>query len=146
MVEHNLPPPTHIALVICDSVYHDSAGKRALVGLFDRIEASGFPAVHSHFCVFVAITSTRHNSHCKLEIVNSREEPIVTMESPITGGTPRAILEIIFELNNVSFPAAGQYMIRFFGNDQILGQRPIEIVSMTEPDNSDEDQEYDLRG
>ena len=39
--------PSPISLVVCDNVYRELGGKSALVGLFNRITSSRFPAKHS---------------------------------------------------------------------------------------------------
>ena len=81
--------PTGIALVLCDNVYHDSHGKRALVGLFNQITSTDFPAVQPRMCVMVSLTSLRPQTECKLDIVHSEtEEPVVEMGGPLPQDDP----------------------------------------------------------
>ena len=128
----NVPAPVAIALVVCDNVDQSSSGKRALVGLFDRISAVRFPAVHPRLCVYVSITDVRRFTHCKLDIVHGEtDKPIVVSQGPMPEeGGPIAVWALVFELEGLQFPEPGTYFVRFFGNDQILVQRPIEVIEL----------------
>lgn len=125
-----IPPPTGIALVVCDNVYTDSGGKRALIGLFNQIIATSFPAFHHRLCAFVSLTSLRPQTVCKLEIVDAEtDEPIVSMQGPLRDDNPTTILDLVFELHGVTFPHPGVYFVRFGGQDRVLMERPLEVVA-----------------
>ena len=127
-----LPAPTPIALVLCDNVYRDSRGKQALIGLFNKITAQKFPATHSKLCAYVAITSIRPDSQCRLEIVDaSSDETVCALMGPAPPvPTPTAVLELVFELNMVTFQRPGRYYVRFLGNNQPLMERPFDVVQI----------------
>jgi len=133
--ESRLPPPTGIAIVVCDNVYTDSGGKRALVGLFNKISSSQFPAIHNRLCVFVSLTSLRLTTVCKLEIVHAEtDEAIVEMQGPLPHDNPTTICDMVFELRGLQFPEPGKYFIRFSGKDGItLLERPIEVALISTP-------------
>lgn len=128
----SLPPPTPIALVLCDNVYQDSNGKQALVGLFQKIYADSFPALHPRMCAYVSITSVRPNTNCSLDIINAEtDEAIVELRGPAPEGMgPNQVWEVVFELPMIAFPEPGKYYVRFLGNDQVLMQRPFTVVDM----------------
>jgi hypothetical protein len=127
------PPPTAIALVVCDNVYQDRSGKRALIGLFNRIVASKFPARHGKLCVYISLTSLRPQTKCRLDVVDAAtNEPILSMEGPIPGDNPTTICDMVFELGELTFPRPGLYFFRFWGGDQVIVQRPIEVLQRGE--------------
>ena len=127
------PKPVGIALVICDNVYKDSTGKRALIGLFNEIRTAAFPANHNRLCVLVSLTDLRPHTVCKLDVVHAEtDEPVIEMEGPLPVEDPTTICDLVFELRELQFPSAGTYYIRFFGNEQILIQRPIEVIHMSQ--------------
>jgi len=135
MSEHkttNLPPPTPIALVLCDNVYRDSNGKQALIGLFNKIFASKFPAVHPRMCAYVSITSIRPNTVCSLDIINAETDvPVIEIQGPAPDNIgPTGVWEVVFELPPVSFPEAGQYYVRFLGSHHVLMQRPFDVLDI----------------
>jgi hypothetical protein len=139
-----LPKPVGIALVLCDNVYTESAGKQALIGLFNRIMAKKFPATHPRLCVFVSLTEVMPGTKCQLDIVHSEtDEPVVRIEGPMPEGPgPIAVWDVVFPLETLVFMEPGTYYVRFFGNGQIILQRPFEVVLIDgrnshEPDKRD---------
>ncbi len=84
-------------------------------------------------CVFVSLTELRKQTECKLDIVRSNDhEPILKMGGPLPQDSPTTIRDLVLELNNVTFPEPGAYIVRFFGHDRILAQRPISVVGVDE--------------
>ena len=128
----NLPPPTPIALVLCDNVYRDSNGKQALVGLFNKILANKFPALHPRMCAYVSITSIRPNTNCSLDIINAEtNDPLISVRGPAPPGIgPTTVWDVVFELPPLTFQTAGKYYVRFLGNEQVLMQRPFEVINI----------------
>ncbi len=134
-----LPPPTSIALVVCDNVYQESGGKRALVGLFNQVFSTEFPAHHHKVCVFVSITSLRPGTICKLDIVNAETDAaVVSVQGPLPDDQPTTVCDLVFELRNLVFTEPGTYYVRFWGNDHILMQRPMEVLQLS-PQGAEED-------
>lgn len=125
-----LPKPVPIALVVCDNVYTEPGGKQALVGLFNRISARKFPAIHPRLCVFVSLTEALPGTKCKLDIVHAEtDEPVLAAEGPMPRDLgPIAVWDLVFRFENVHFKEPGKYYVRFFGNDTIILQRPFEVA------------------
>jgi hypothetical protein len=128
-------PPGAIALVVCDSVYESTDGKRALVGLFTKISARQFPTVHGKLCVYVSVTNVKPATACKVEIVNGEtDQTIVSAEGPMPDANdPLAIWDLVFEFRNLVFPEPGKYYVRFFGNDHLLLERPFQVDKLSAP-------------
>ena len=125
--------PVAIALVICDSLYQDiPGGKPALVGLFSNITAHRFPATHPRMCVYVAVTDVKPRTAFRLDVVNAETDAMVAkLEGPPPSDlTPLQILEMQFDLRNLLFPSAGVYYIRFWGNNNLILQRPLELIEI----------------
>ena len=121
--------PTPIALVVCDNIYSEPGGKTALVGLFGGIVASSFPARHPRMAVFASLTGLRSDAIAKLEIVHAEtEDVIVSAQGPFPDGyTPLTVVDMNFIFNNVVFPSAGTYYIRFWANEHLIVMRPFEV-------------------
>lgn len=127
--------PSPIALIVCDSIYSDSAsGKTALVGLFTGITAVEFPAVHPRLAIFASLTGLRERSHARVEIVHTETDEIVaTVAGPFPQGvTPLTIVDLSFVMENTRFPAKGRYEVRFWVNDHILMCRPFNLRKLGE--------------
>jgi hypothetical protein len=140
-----LPPPQGLALLLCDNLYVDRRGKRALVGLFNRITAPEFPATHARMVVFVSVTDLRPNSVLKLDISDAEtDEPLFQAEGPPPEEAgPIAILDLVFDIENLTLPREGIYWVRFWGNNRPVIERPIEVVKR-ERHAADEENEHAL--
>lgn len=131
--------PSPIALVVCDNVYTEPGGKAALVGLFNRITFSRFPAKHPRLCVYASATDFRPNTVIKLDVVHSETDHVVAavIGSP-PDPNPTTICDFTFSLRGLVFPEPGRYYIRLWGNEHLLLQRPFEVVLVTGNTKEDE--------
>ena len=123
--------PSPIALVVCDTIYQEPGGKLALVGLFNGVVATQFPAGHARLAVFASATGVRPNSHAKIEIVHAENETrvVVSAEGPFpVDANPLSIVDLSFIFNNLVFPEAGTYYVRFWGNNNLLLMRPFQVA------------------
>lgn len=116
--------------MVCDNVYRESGGKQALVGLFNRITTPSLPAMHPRMCVYASVTDIRPGTILVLEIVHSEtDEVVVRLEGPPPKPVdPTTICDLVFELNGLKFPRTGRYYIVLHGNNQLLLQRPFDVV------------------
>jgi len=106
-------PPLGIALILCDSIITDAkAGKNSLIGLFNNINCTTLPSVHARFCVFAQLTNGRGQQNIDVRCQSLQDEEIIFQ----TGGevkfqNPNQVIEIQFELINLTFPHAGMYSV-----------------------------------
>ena len=124
--------PSPIALVVCDSIYQEPTGKTALIGLFNEIRASKFPARHGRLCVFVSVTDVRPGTQFKLNLVHAEtDHEVARLQGPPPGGLePTSICDFSFVMENLVFQEPGRHYIQFWGNDHLLLQRPFEVVKI----------------
>lgn len=125
--------PQPIALVICDNIYSDAGGKRALVGLFNRIstlDQTG-PIIQRRMVIYVSMTEVYRHSVVCIDCVDAESEQVIfEMKTPPAPANinPTTIFELEFELRDLVFPDSGTYYIRFSANGAPLLQRPIEVI------------------
>lgn len=123
--------PTPIALIVCDNIYEEPHGKKALVGLFNNISAKNFPAYHPRLAVFASLTGLREGSRAMLDIVNAESdgEVVVSASGPFPSGvTPLIVVDMEFIFNDVCFKEEGMYFVRLWSNGHLLMQRPFNVV------------------
>ena len=117
----SVPPPYPLAMVICDSIWHDrGTGKRFLLGCFSTIHATDFPATHPVMAVYVAITNGRGAVPFKIQLVDADEErePLWIAEAEIEFTDPRSVVELEFVMKGVTFPEPGEYRFQLFASGQ----------------------------
>ena len=124
--------PQPIAIVVCDNVYHDSFGKRALVGMFSEIvttQTDG-PVVHPKMVIYVAFTEVYPRCEVEILIEDSESDRVIcSLKTPPAPPevNPTDIYEFEFEVMNLSFPSIGTYFIQFKANGTTMLQRPIKV-------------------
>ena len=127
------PPPTLLALIICDQIIQDPAtGKHSLLGLFSRISTKAFPCTHPRLNVFISLTDGHGKASGQLRVVrkDAPEEapPQMQLSGTIEFPSPLAVVELVFTISNLPLPAAGRYSCDFYCNGALLGSRPFEAV------------------
>ena len=131
-MEQQQPPPTLLALLVCDQVIQDAMTKKhSLIGLFSRISAKGFPCTHPQLHVFVSLTDGHGRAQGQLRLVRKDAEPaapVLQLAGAIEFPNPLAVIELVFNIGNLTLPAPGRYSFDFYCNDVLLGSRPFEVV------------------
>jgi len=105
--------PIGIALVLCDSIITDAkTGKNSLIGLFNNININSLPAAHPRFCVFGQLTNGQGKQAIEVRCHSLQKEEVIFQ----TGGevefhNPNQVIEIQFELMNLTFSYDGMYTV-----------------------------------
>jgi hypothetical protein len=96
----------------CDNFIIDIAGKYSLIGVFDRIGAMSFPAVHRSMTVVYALTGVPHTSDSAVVTVWTPQDTILlsTAESPVQFSAEGRTL-LVHLLFDVQFATAGTYNV-----------------------------------
>jgi len=102
-----------IALVLCDSIITDAkTGKNSLIGLFNNINCTALPSQHTRFCVFAQLTNGQGKQSIDVSCQSLSSEDIVFQTSgEVEFHNPNQVIEIQFELLNLTFPNEGLYTV-----------------------------------
>jgi hypothetical protein len=111
-------------LITADQVISDeSTGKISAIGIFDKINASGVPALHSKFSLIVNLLGSANKEYdaCDIEILDE------TTQKPIAAGKQEKIkftnsdkLNLIIDLSNVVFTYFGNYPVKITVGEKTL--------------------------
>jgi hypothetical protein len=123
--------PQLLAWVTCDGVHIDpGSGKHTLLGIFSNIQARQFPVVHPFMIWFLTITDCaagKHKVKISMGLTNNPQQ--VLLERPFESASPIHRINLINEIRNLSFPAAGDYSILIEIDDELLLATNITIAS-----------------
>ena len=123
--------PQLLAWLTCDGVHLDPAtGKHTILGVFSNIRAHRFPVTHPFMIWFMTLTDCAAGPH-KIRIllgVDPTQMQLVlerTFESP----GPLQRINLINEIRNLSFPAAGDYSIVIEVDDEPILATSLAVTS-----------------
>ncbi len=115
--------PTLLCWLTCDGVHIDpGSGKHTILGIFSNIQARQFPVTHPFMVWFLTITDCSPGAH-KLKIsmgLNSASQLQPLMERPFESQSPLHRINLINEIRNLTFPAAGEYSLLIEIDDEPL--------------------------
>lgn len=124
--------PLAQALVVCDTVIEDKgSGKTSLIGIFNGITSGAFPVQINEICVYAALTNGHGLSEITLRCVrlNDDIETLRTVGS-ITFRDPNTVVELVFRLRGVPFPAPGLYAFELLCEGQLLLEKRFNVMQL----------------
>ena len=120
-------------LHICDSAFAAEGGKHCIIGIFDVIHATSFPAVHPIMAIAMRVLGQAHEPIAiKLELGRPTGEALLTMPMDITVG-PDGGANINVNLVNTQFPEAGRYVIKVSSAGRTLVSHSLHLHKMHTP-------------
>jgi hypothetical protein len=128
----NLSKPMGIALIVCDEIIEDRhTGKKTLVGLFSRIHAKAFPAVHPKMNLFISFDNAKGHYHSAIRIIREKTSEIIAeAKGEITVKSPIDVTEMNIAFINLKFPETGVYNIEFYCEDELVLQRRFVVADI----------------
>lgn len=117
--------PVCEAFLICDGVQVDrNSGKKSLIGLFDKIKAKSFPAAHPVFSIYIRLSAGTGQYAMSVRVVGPTGDEIGELTGSVNFGDDKlSKSELVLNLQNTPFPAAGQYQLQLWltrGDDSDL--------------------------
>ncbi len=130
-----LEAPMGLALLICDTMIEDkNTGKKSLIGLFSRIESARFPCLHPEMTIYVSLTSGRGKYPCEVICRQADgEKPVFAVKGDIQFPSQNHVVDLVFRMHGVRFPAPGTYWVHFLADDMPIMMRPIEVRAIDRP-------------
>jgi hypothetical protein len=128
-----LPPPITLAMIVCDAIWVEPlSGKASLLGLFSEFAAETFPAIYPLMAVYICMTDAHGKVPVELRLVDADEEhePLLRVEDELDFSDRRAIMEWEVQMENVEFPAPGNYRLQFIASGEFLLERRLTIHQM----------------
>ena len=112
--------PQLLAWLTCDGVHIDpGTGKHTILGVFSNIQARQFPVTHPFMIWFLTIADCaagEHKMRISMGLDPTHLQPL--LERPFVAQGPLQRINLINEIRNLSFPAAGDYSILIEVDDE----------------------------
>jgi len=120
--------PTLLFSVLCDDVRREDNGKFMLIGLFETIGSSSFPATHPVLYVMNCWCSGLGKFTQRTRVVSPDNVKIIEDEE--TGfalSTLKAKHRIVARFNNMRFDAPGEYAVEVLLDGELKVRYPLVI-------------------
>lgn len=114
--------PQLLAWLTCDGVHIDpGSGKHTLLGVFSNIKARQFPVTHPFMVWFLTISDCAQGQH-RIRITMGLDPTNMQqlLDRQFESQSPLQRINLINEIRNLSFPAAGDYSIMIDVDDEPL--------------------------
>jgi hypothetical protein len=125
--------PTPLSMVVCDYVWWDSSTKKyTLLGTFTRLRGETFPMQQHNFGIYLALTDGHGPTELRLQLidVNLERDPVFETSGCVNFEDPRMVVQVGFNIGDISYPAAGEYRLQLFANtDDLLLERRVEVTA-----------------
>lgn len=126
--------PSVMAMLICDQIINEQGtNKKSLMGVFQQVNAPGFPVMVPRMAVYVRLADVMENTVFKLRIVKLTgfDESLIA-EAPleIVIQDPTKPAELGFQMLNFVFPEAGKYEFQLYAEDIYLQRVTMDAVQI----------------
>jgi hypothetical protein len=118
---------------ICDYAFPGQGDKPCMIGVFDRIFASSFPAAQPYMSIAVQIHGTPHEIvKIKIELGRANGDVLVSMEGELSvNANGGAFLN--FNMVNTQFPEPGRYVVKVSSAGRTLVSQSLHLMKAQGP-------------
>lgn len=119
---------------LCDFA-QDNGGKLTIVGTFDSIGTKKIPAIHPSCCIATRLRFSEKETgdHTfKLRLINAEGKELIppiegNINVPIPPNGQYGVINIVGNLNNLSFEKAGRYSFELYVDEEWKSGLPLII-------------------
>ena len=128
------PTPVPVAFLLCDQISTDrTTGKKTIVGVFDRIWVTNFPARHGPSTIYARVIDCEGEYEFKIEYVQVSSQTILGEG----GGTVQCrdrqqYTDLIFPWPQLPLPERGEYEFRLWMNNKYISRTRITALPRSE--------------
>ena len=121
---------------IADHVSGGDRGKLSIIGIFDTIWTKNFPTTHLSMSFVTRMLAdyadSEQNFDLRVRLVGPDGEELLSLGGDGKVGTlePGAInhVNLVFQLNQVTFPRSGTYMFVVSINGDVVAESPLRLA------------------
>ncbi len=125
--------PTVSFTIICDDVRQEMGGKISLMGLFENIYATKFPAIHPRLAVVTEWSEGRGEFDLKMRLIGPDRKTVLRETS-----SKMKLNDVNFRHRdvsvhlNINFKEPGTYWIENLVDNELIHSMPLRVVQVKE--------------
>lgn len=116
------PKPVLKAYLIADQVFRQDSGKWCIIGVFDQLRTTSFPAIHPNLGIWMKLSDAQGEYRFRVELQDSSGRCLARL--PEMGFKVEDRLkepEIGFTTHGLLLPGPGTFFFKLFFNDEPAG-------------------------
>ena len=114
-------PPVPMAFLLCDQVIEDGqTGKKTLVGVFNKILATTFPAQHKPCALYFRGADCQGKLDILVKYVDCDTQNVLAEATANMDAVERGDVEFIMVLPPIPIPKPGQYEFQLYMNGRYM--------------------------
>lgn len=119
--------------IICDDVRQEIGGKISLMGLFENIYATKFPAIHPRLAIMTEWSEGKGEFEVKTRLLSpDRKTALRETASRITLNDANFRHRDVSVHLNIEFKSPGTYWIEHFLDGELINSLPLKVVQVRE--------------
>ncbi len=124
------PVPTLVSFLLCDQVLDDRLnGKKSAIGLFNAVMVPAIPTRLSQIVVMASMTEIAAPITVELRLVRDADNnPILRTQGRVDAPDPLSTVELVFNVQGITIPTAGQYAFELWCQGELLGRRRFQVL------------------
>lgn len=128
------PVPSVLAMLVCDQVIIDEqTKKKSLIGVFDNLNSSAFPAL-MNCAVYTKLADAEGHYKFQLRVVSLKDESLLSdLQFEADVRTREEPAEIALHLAGLPLNEPGKYEFQLYANDVFLSRITIKASRLTLP-------------
>ncbi|MEJ2695860.1 MAG: hypothetical protein P8013_04355 [Candidatus Sulfobium sp.] len=125
--------PTVSFAIICDDVRQEMGGKISLMGLFENIYATKFPAIHPRLAVVTEWTEGKGEFQVRMKLIAPDRNTVLreTLSKMKLNDVNFRHRDVSLHLN-IEFKEPGTYWIENRVDDELVYSMPLKVVQVKE--------------
>lgn len=126
-----------VAILFADRVIEEKNGKKGIIGIFTSFNSDKFPVIFAPWFVYIAVTNLKGKHNFSVILTNTENKQITfSIAGELGSENPNAVIDLVFPIEKAVFPQEGNYLLTFYIDGAIKGQRFLEVNPKTKKSGS----------
>lgn len=127
--------PTLVSLLVCDQVIDDKlSNKKSAIGIFNTILVPQVPTAVSQLAILASVTEITGRVELELRLVRDADNAVLfSGRGAVEAPNPLAVVDLLFAMQGVRIPEAGQYAFELLSGGELLGRRRFQVLVRGKP-------------
>jgi hypothetical protein len=127
--------PTLVSFLICDQVIDDRlSNKKSAIGIFNTILVPKVPTSIQQMAILASVTEIAGRAELEIRLVRDADNQVLfSGRGAVEAPNPLAVVDLLFGIQGLRIPEAGQYAFELLSEGEILGRRRFQVLVRPPP-------------